>query len=74
MPDYADHTGGGRVARGGKVRERRGDAGPLFLREGRVGIALAGSAWAGTGHAVSMEMPGGKGRGTVCLHCAVHEG
>ena len=39
-----------------------------------MGTALAGSAWAGTWHAVSMEMPGGKGRGTVCLHCAVHEG
>ena len=50
------------MARGGKVRERRGDAGPLFLREGRVGIALTGSAWAGMGHAVSIEMPGGKYR------------
>ena len=63
MPDRAVHTGVGRrkVTPGGAEEGRR-DAGPLFLREGRVGIALAGSAWAGTGHAVSMEMPGGKYR------------
>ena len=63
----------GEVQPGG-AEEGRGDAGPLFLRGGRMGTALAGSAWAGTGHAVSMEMPGGKGRVTVCLHCAAHEG